>query len=64
MSLGYRLRRAAWGKGYVTEGARALLDKGFAELGARRVSAETHEFNRASRRVMEKLGCGMCAPFG
>ena len=56
VSLGYRLRRAVWGKGYATEGARALLDKGFAVLGARRVYAETYEFNRASRRVMEKLG--------
>ena len=31
--LGYRLRRAAWGKGYATEGSRALIRKGFAELG-------------------------------
>jgi RimJ/RimL family protein N-acetyltransferase len=56
VSLGYRLRRAAWGRGYATEGARALIRKGFAELGARRVYAETYEFNQASRRVMEKLG--------
>jgi RimJ/RimL family protein N-acetyltransferase len=56
VSLGYRLRRAVWGQGYATEGARALIRKGFGELGARRVFATTYEYNMASRRVMEKLG--------
>jgi RimJ/RimL family protein N-acetyltransferase len=56
VSLGYRLRRCAWGKGYASEGARALLRKGFTELGAERVYATTYEDNVASRRVMEKLG--------
>lgn len=54
--LGYRLRRAAWGRGYGTEGARALIRRGFAELGVRRISATTYEDNLASRRVMEKAG--------
>jgi RimJ/RimL family protein N-acetyltransferase len=54
--LGYRLRRSAWGKGYATEGARALIAKGFAELGARRVIAQTMAVNLASRRVLEKAG--------
>jgi RimJ/RimL family protein N-acetyltransferase len=54
--LGYRLRRAAWGKGYATEGARALIRRGFSEWGVRRVVGTTYEYNRASRRVMEKLG--------
>ena len=52
--LGYRLCQAAWGKGYATEGSRALLHKAFTELGARRVYAETMAVNSASRRVMEK----------
>jgi RimJ/RimL family protein N-acetyltransferase len=56
VELGYRLRRPAWGKGYATEGARALVDKGFGELGARRISATTMTVNAASRRVMEKAG--------
>jgi RimJ/RimL family protein N-acetyltransferase len=56
VELGYRLRRSAWGKGYATEGSRALIQKGFAELGVRRVVAETMTVNTASRRVMEKAG--------
>jgi RimJ/RimL family protein N-acetyltransferase len=54
--LGYRLRRSAWGRGYATEGSRALIRKGFTELGVRRVFAETMAVNLASRRVMEKSG--------
>ncbi|GAA2886763.1 GNAT family N-acetyltransferase [Streptosporangium fragile] len=56
VELGYRLRRAAWGKGYATEGSRALIRKGFTELGVERVYAETMTVNTASRRVMEKAG--------
>ncbi|PZR64925.1 MAG: GNAT family N-acetyltransferase, partial [Chloroflexi bacterium] len=54
--LGYRLRAGAWGKGYATEGSRALIRKGFLELGVRRVVAETMAVHVASRRVMEKAG--------
>jgi len=54
--LGYRLRRDAWGKGYATEGSRALVDKAFGELGATRVWAGAMAVNAASRRVMEKAG--------
>jgi RimJ/RimL family protein N-acetyltransferase len=55
--LGYRLRRAAWGQGYGTEVARALVDRAFHEFGAPRVFASTDVANVGSRRVMEK--CGM-----
>ena len=54
--LGFRLRKPAWGKGYATEGSRALVRIGFTELGARRVVAETMAVNLASRRVLEKAG--------
>ncbi len=54
--LGYRLRKSAWGKGYATEGSRALIRKGFTDLGVLRVVASTMTVNVASRRVMEKAG--------
>ncbi|NUR59714.1 MAG: GNAT family N-acetyltransferase [Catenulispora sp.] len=56
VELGYRLRQAAWGRGYATEGSRALLDKAFTELDVRLVWADTMFVNRGSRHVMEKLG--------
>ena len=56
VELGYRLRRSAWHKGYATEGSRALIEKGFTELGVQRVVASTMVVNVASRRVMEKAG--------
>ncbi|MFG1607920.1 GNAT family N-acetyltransferase [Actinoplanes sp. NPDC049265] len=56
VELGYRLRRAAWGKGYATEGSRALLTKAFTDLGVRVVWAETMSVNGGSRKVLEKVG--------
>lgn len=54
--LGYRLGRAAWGQGYASEAARALVDLGFRQLGLRRIWAQTMAVNTGSRRVLEKAG--------
>lgn len=54
--LGYRLRRAAWGRGYATEGAAALLHRAFAVLGVPHVVAQTMTVNHASRRVLARVG--------
>ncbi|MEU1280757.1 GNAT family N-acetyltransferase [Streptomyces sp. NPDC005805] len=56
VELGYRLGRAAWGRGLATEGARALLRLGFTTLGVERVVATTMTVNTRSRRVLEKTG--------
>lgn len=55
-AIGYFLKRSAWGKGYATEGARALILKGFTELRVKRVVATALTCNIASIRVMEKVG--------
>ena len=55
-SLGYRLRVSAWGRGYATEGAQALVRRAFSELGVSQVVATTMAVNSASRRVLEKAG--------
>lgn len=62
-TLGYRLRKAAWGMGYATEGARALIDAGFRMSHIERVIATTYEENLASQRVMEKLGMTLVRRF-
>ncbi|MFG2884679.1 GNAT family N-acetyltransferase [Streptomyces sp. NPDC048297] len=49
------MRQPAWGRGYGTEGSRALLGKAFTELGVRMVWAETMSVNHGSRNIMEKL---------
>ena len=59
VELGYRLRRAEWGKGYATEGSRALLNRAFTELGVRVVWAATMSLNDGSRKVIEKVGMTM-----
>jgi len=63
VELGYRLRKSAWGKGYATEGSRALIRKGFTEFGVQRVFAEAMAINAASRRVMEKAGLKLVRTF-
>ena len=54
--LGYCLDRSAWGKGYATEAARALIEFAFESLGAHRVHAGCDTRNTASARVLEKVG--------
>ena len=58
--LGYRLRHDAWGRGYATEGARALVSYAFTTDAhghpVRRIVATTMAVNAGSRRVMEKAG--------
>lgn len=56
IELGYRLYKAVWGKGYATEGAKALIWKGFCELGMQRVFTVALAVNAPSIRVMEKIG--------
>ena len=55
-SLGYCFDDAAWGHGYATEAARALLRWAFDTLDLNRVQAETDTRNVASARVLAKLG--------
>jgi RimJ/RimL family protein N-acetyltransferase len=54
--LGYRLRRQVWGQGLASEGASALVAKGFEEMGFERIVASVMSVHTASRRVLEKAG--------
>jgi ribosomal-protein-alanine N-acetyltransferase len=56
IEIGWRLEREAWGEGYATEAARAVVDHAFRDLGIDALVSFTADWNRPSRRVMEKLG--------
>jgi RimJ/RimL family protein N-acetyltransferase len=56
VEVGYRLRHAAWGRGFATEGGRALVDHGFEVVGLHRIVGVTHPENIASQRVLQKIG--------
>jgi len=55
-NLGYNLRADMWGKGYVPEAMKAIIEytRGVTEIKA--IEAEYALENPKSRRVMEKLG--------
>ena len=52
----WRLRRAAWARGYVTGVMRPLLAHGFDAIGLDEILAYTAAPNARSRAVMERLG--------
>jgi ribosomal-protein-alanine N-acetyltransferase len=55
-ALGYCYGTAAWGHGYATEAADAVLGWAYDTLDRNRVQAEADTRNTASARVLEKLG--------
>lgn len=54
--VGYALARDAWGKGYMSEALRALLELAFGELGLNRIEADIDPRNDASARILERMG--------
>jgi ribosomal-protein-alanine N-acetyltransferase len=54
--MGYVLSPGAWGNGYATEAAAALLHFGFDRLGLHKLSATCDPENAGSARVLEKIG--------
>lgn len=54
--IGYALREESWGKGYMTEVVRRMMQFGFESLCLDLISVGHFEFNDRSRRVIEKCG--------
>ncbi|KEQ47338.1 acetyltransferase family protein [Streptococcus oralis] len=56
LEIGYILQPDYWGRGYVPEAARALIDLAFKELGLHKIELSCFGYNVQSQRVAEKLG--------
>jgi RimJ/RimL family protein N-acetyltransferase len=56
VGIGYGAARAYWGKGYMSEATRAIIEWAFQQPSIYRVFATTDVENIASRRVLEKVG--------
>ena len=56
VEVGWRLVRAAWGRGYATEGAAACLNLAFTRLKLEEVIAITSLLNLRSIEVMKRIG--------
>ncbi|MEM9716732.1 MAG: GNAT family N-acetyltransferase [Pseudomonadota bacterium] len=54
--IGFRLRRSAWGQGYATEAAEAVIEAARTSKAIQRVVAIVDPNNAASVRVLRKLG--------
>lgn len=54
--VGWRIARAHWGHGYVTESAKESLRYGFADAGLDEIVSFTVPQNERSWRVMERIG--------
>jgi len=56
VEAGWRLARSAWGRGYATEAARAVLRYGFETLALPEILAITTATNLRSQAVMRRVG--------
>ena len=56
LELGYSLGKAAWGRGYMTEAAKAVIDYAFSSLDLVILAICTGPQNQRSQRVIEKCG--------
>lgn len=56
IEIGWRLLQKNWRKGLATEAAQALLQKAFVDYQVPKVFARTMAANRASQKVMQRLG--------
>jgi ribosomal-protein-alanine N-acetyltransferase len=56
IQVGFALSKTAWGKGYGTEMAAAVLRHGFVTLGLPHIVGMASLANLASQRVLEKIG--------
>ena len=54
--IGFDLGKKFWGKGYMAEALREIINFGFTVLGLMEIEANTYSHNVNSKRLLEKLG--------
>lgn len=54
--LGYVLSEEEWGKGYMSEAVKEMIDYAFEEFGVEILLVKHHHMNMRSKRVIEKAG--------
>jgi RimJ/RimL family protein N-acetyltransferase len=63
MEIGWRLARAAWGRGLATAAAREVLRRAFVNLKLPQVVSFTATSNLRSQAVMRRIGMQLCGRF-
>jgi len=58
VDIDFRFFREQWGRGYATESAKACLEYGFKKLQLKEIIGRVDKENKASVKVLEKLGMG------
>jgi RimJ/RimL family protein N-acetyltransferase len=56
VDLGFRFHKKYWNQSYATETAQACLDYGFNQVNLTKIVGRAMEANRASVKVLEKIG--------
>lgn len=62
VEIGYRLASRYWDRGYATELSKAMLQLGFQTHGLSYIAAVTNSHNKASARVLLKVGLTYIGP--
>ncbi|WP_336950862.1 GNAT family N-acetyltransferase [Acinetobacter sp. AS167] len=63
VEIAWRLAKEYWGKGYATEGARAVLEYAFNVLHLDKIVSFTANTNKPSESVMKKIGMTIVREF-
>ncbi len=56
VEIGWRIKKEEWNKGYATEAAKSCLQYGFEKIKFEKIYSFTSLLNKASEKVMEKIG--------
>ena len=59
-NIGFWVHPDFWSQGYATEAAQAIIEFGFKELAASKITTAHATWNNPSKKVIKKLGFKLC----